>query len=260
MVRNIDPLLCHKYAQFAAHLDRWHFKVIYWTMFISNLLVLFFGSWVYTSGLKAIDRLEANAHKKTKALRTYILLSTACVVVSTVIVVMEAYILLALQFCDGEDLMSLYWSTWTMTQVGSLIAIIGIVLALLHSLRNRKHPPWALALGTPVLVIAGILHLVHDCSKKRVKKLRRPSEAAGDDGKGPPMSQANTIQNSRDDDECSEIQAELIGFTIDGGPIVKFTHPVSEMTRGQLLGRDYNGFSTFSFPRGVVRFDAEAGK
>lgn len=44
----IDPQLCHKYAQFASHLDRWHFKILYWTLFITNLLVLFFGSWLYT--------------------------------------------------------------------------------------------------------------------------------------------------------------------------------------------------------------------
>jgi hypothetical protein len=59
---------------------------------------------------------------------------------STVIVVMEAYALLALQFCDGEDLMSLYWSTWTMIQVGSLIAMVGIILALVHTIKDRKHP------------------------------------------------------------------------------------------------------------------------
>lgn len=35
--------------------------------------------------------------------------------------------------------------------------------------------PWALALGTPVLVIAGLLHLIHDCTKKRVKKIRNGS-------------------------------------------------------------------------------------
>lgn len=60
--------------------------------------------------------------------------------VSTVIVVMEAYSLLALQFCDGEDLISLYWSTWTMIQVGSLIAMVGIILAMFHSLKERQHP------------------------------------------------------------------------------------------------------------------------
>lgn len=60
--------------------------------------------------------------------------------VSSTIIVMEAYSLLALQFCDGEDLMSLYWSTWTMIQVGSLIAMMGIILAMIHSLKNRRHP------------------------------------------------------------------------------------------------------------------------
>lgn len=34
-----------------------------------------------------------------------------------------------------------------------------------------QYRPWALALGTPVLVIAGLLHLIHDCTKKRVKKM-----------------------------------------------------------------------------------------
>lgn len=72
--------------------------------------------------------------------------------VSAATVVIETFCLLALQFCDGEDLMSLYWSTWTMMQVGSQIAIGGIVLALWHTIWNVKHPIWALAMGTPVLV------------------------------------------------------------------------------------------------------------
>jgi len=63
-----------------------------------------------------------------------------CTVVSVVAVVMETFALLALQFCDGEDLMMLYWSTWTMLQVGSVIAIFGVMLHIVHSLRGRKHP------------------------------------------------------------------------------------------------------------------------
>ncbi|GAB0137668.1 hypothetical protein EsDP_00005925 [Epichloe bromicola] len=255
--RPIDPLLCDKYAQFASHLDRWHFKILYWTLFITNLLVLFFGSWLYTKGQDAIERLGNNTRKRARVLRTYILLCLGCVAVSTAVVIMEAYALLALQFCDGEDLMSLYWSTWTMIQVGSLIAMMGIILALGHTLRNRKHPPWALALGTPVLVIAGLLHLIHDCSRKRVRNLRRSSGSGPEDGQGPPISQANTIQNSGDDDKCSDIQADFIGFTLEGGPIVKFTQPVPPMPRGELLGYDGRGRATFAFPRGVVRFDAE---
>lgn len=60
--------------------------------------------------------------------------------VSIVGVIMEVYALMALQFCDGEDLMPLYWSTWTMMQVGSVIAILGILLAIFNSLRGTKNP------------------------------------------------------------------------------------------------------------------------
>ena len=43
-----DPELCEKYAGFASHMVRWEFKIIYWTMFITNLFVLFLASWTYT--------------------------------------------------------------------------------------------------------------------------------------------------------------------------------------------------------------------
>ncbi|KAI9154804.1 hypothetical protein HJFPF1_07361 [Paramyrothecium foliicola] len=235
-----DDALCHRYAQFASHMVRWQFKIIYWTMFITNLLVLFLASWTYTKyvtpllmptlsftyvcplhrGQEALQRFEHQPAKRNKSLRTYIFLCLGCVLVSTVIVVMEVYALLALQFCDGEDLMSLYWSTWTMIQVGSLIAMIGIILALLHSLRDLRHPPWALALGTPVLVIAGVLHLFHDCTSKRVKSMRKSVDMTD----GPPISQVNTIQVPDEYDD-SAIHGEFIGFTVEGGPIVKFLRP-----------------------------------
>ncbi|KAG6119857.1 hypothetical protein E4U13_007210 [Claviceps humidiphila] len=259
----LDPLLCVKYARFASHLDRWHFKVIYFTLFIANLFLLFLGSFLYTKGQDVIERLSNNAQMRAKALRIYILLSVACVLMSATVVIIEAFALLALQFCDGEDLMSLYWSTWTMLQVGSLIALLGIVLALLFSHRDRKHPPWALALGTPVLVIAGILHLIHDCSKKRIKGLRASGpQDSPDDEQGPPISQAlsslsNTIQTSDGNDKCSAIHADFVGFTIQGGPIVRFAQPVPAMPEGELIGCDASGRSTFAFPRGVVQFDAQ---
>lgn len=94
----------------------------------------------HNRGQEAIERYGLDTRKRAKRLRLYIYLCLCCVIASTFIVIMEAYALLALQFCDGEDLMSLYWSTWTMIQVGSLIAMVGIILALLHSLKDRKHP------------------------------------------------------------------------------------------------------------------------
>ncbi|PNY27830.1 Uncharacterized protein TCAP_02233 [Tolypocladium capitatum] len=255
-----DPELCHQYAQFASHMVRWQFKVIYWTMFITNLLVLFFASWLYTKGQLALEKYSPQAHKRASVLRTYILLCLGCVALSTVIVVMEAYALLALQFCDGENLMSLYWSTWTMTQAGSLIAMIGIILAFLNSLRNRKHPPWALALGTPVLVIAGVLHLFHDCTKLRVKKMRGRSSRAAD--QGPPMSQANTIQSpSEVDVETDEhVQVKFIGFTVEGGPIVRFINPPpnSIPNHAEILGYGDDNQLIVAYRKGVITFVSES--
>jgi hypothetical protein len=258
-----DPELCEKYAGFASHMVRWQFKIIYWTMFMTNLIVLFLASWTYTRGQDAIQRYgdEASAKKRAKRLRTYIILCFACVCVSTVIVIMEAYALLALQFCDGEDLMSLYWSTWTMIQVGSLIAMVGIILALLHSLSNRRHPPWALALGTPVLVIAGFLSLFHDMVYSRVKKMREASSESSSDAdddftQGPPMSQANTIQ-APDPDEDESIHGEFIGFTVEGGPIVRFTNRSIEHSipaNSELVGYCNNDRPIVAYRKDSIRF------
>lgn len=75
-----------------------------------------------------------------------------------VIVIMEAFAAFSIQFCDGEDLMMLYWGFWSLIQVGSLIAIFGIMLNQWYSLREKEHPPWNVALGTPVIIIASLGH------------------------------------------------------------------------------------------------------
>ncbi|ODA83540.1 hypothetical protein RJ55_02054 [Drechmeria coniospora] len=273
-----DPELCRQYAHFASHLVRWQFKILYWTMFFVNLALLFLASWIYIKfvppctpresrtdgkrrGQLALERTSPNTRKRANILTRYIFACLGCVFVSTVVVVMEAYALLALQFCDGENLMSLYWSTWTMIQVGSLIAIVGIILALLHSLRNRKHPPWALALGTPVLVIAGFLHLFHDCTKKRVKNIRhrRPQQRTGSADLGPPMSQANTIMDG-DGEEDEGIHAHFIGFTVNGGPIVRFVNPISDSIgtgQGEILGYCRENRPIIAYEMGVIDFTPE---
>ena len=42
-----DEALCRKYAPFASHLVRWQLETVYWTLFVVNLLVLFFASWTF---------------------------------------------------------------------------------------------------------------------------------------------------------------------------------------------------------------------
>jgi hypothetical protein len=59
--------------------------------------------------------------------------------------------------------MMLYWGFWTLIQVGSLIAIVGIMINLWYSLGEKENPPWIVALGTPVLVIAALGHAWQNC-------------------------------------------------------------------------------------------------
>ncbi|KAL6897463.1 hypothetical protein GGI43DRAFT_385327 [Trichoderma evansii] len=252
-----DEDLCKQYAQFASDLDRWHFKIIYWFMFVLNLMILFIASWTYTQGQEAIERYSHEPQRRSRSLIKYMLMCLGCVIVSTAVVIMEAFALLALQFCDGENLISLYWSTWTMTQVGSLIAMMGIILAMAHSLRNRRHPPWALALGTPVLVIAGFLHLVHDCIKKRVNKIKdgpiRKNSVLS-------MSEVNTIQGNVEDgfENSTSVLGEFIGFTVDGGPIVRFSGPISLNLNSdsgpEVLGYYDGTRPVIAYQKGSIRF------
>lgn len=87
-------------------------------------------------------------------------ITSICAILATVATVMEALACLTLQYCDGEDLMQFYWSFWALLQIGSVIALIGLAVYHIYSLNDKDHPPWMIALGTPVLVIAGLGHII----------------------------------------------------------------------------------------------------
>lgn len=145
--------------------------------------------------------------------------------------------------------------------------------------------PWALALGTPVLVIAGFLSLFHDLAYSGVKKMRESSsssssEADDDFTQGPPMSQAyvsyhspfftlniprisadtfsnrNTIQ-APDPDDDESIHGEFIGFTVEGGPIVRFTNRSIEHSipgNSELVGYCNNDRPIVAYRKDSIRF------
>ncbi|KAI3332153.1 hypothetical protein HD806DRAFT_184212 [Xylariaceae sp. AK1471] len=157
---NADPARCPHYAQFTSNLGRVHFDVLYWTFFFLVIVALFTASWIFQWTMKYRDSTAFTVEKFRKKLIVSLACTLGIFLVTAAMLVIEVYALLALQFCDGEDLMSLYWATWTMLQLGSEIAILGVSLALWHHLWDMEHPLWALALGTPVLVVAGFGHLL----------------------------------------------------------------------------------------------------
>jgi len=62
------------------------------------------------------------------------------------------------QFCHGEDLNMFLWGSWTLFQVGSAIAEVGLVLYQLQNCFQPDHPAWNVALGTPIPVICGFFN------------------------------------------------------------------------------------------------------
>ncbi|KAK3900299.1 hypothetical protein C8A05DRAFT_45826 [Staphylotrichum tortipilum] len=253
----VDPARCKHYAAFAAHLDRRSFDFLYWFLFATVIAMLFLASWRYSRALESI-----NTHSHPPSSPAYRRTMTRCMAVcgayaavAVVAVVMEVYALMALQFCDGEDLMPLYWSTWAMMQVGSVMAIFGVVMAGWNGVRGGG-PPWALALGTPVLVVAGIGHAVHGAVRKRVRsrsssRFRIAGGGRQAEASLPPMSRDLTLRAEDSEREDGEIPARFVGFTASGAPVVKFAEGlppgVGEGERGVVVGRGEDGGVVVAF-------------
>lgn len=83
-------------------------------------------------------------------------ITSLCLILSATATVFECFALFNIEFCDGEDLMQLYWGFWSVLQVGSNIAILGVMVQFWIVLGDVETPSWAVALGTPVLVFAAL--------------------------------------------------------------------------------------------------------
>lgn len=164
---------CEQYAVFMSKLPRPAAEALYWTFFVIVLCLLFSTSWRYGRVMERIEHMPVEDPARHNLVYRCFYFALFWGVASLVIAVLEAFVLLALQFCDQEPLTSLYWSTWTVLQVGAVVAIFGISLHVRHMIKGRRHPPWALALGTPVLVVAGLGHYFQGKIKRKAQKIAR---------------------------------------------------------------------------------------
>lgn len=107
---------------------------------------------------KALNSKEAAKQKRNVRRRRVHQLSlvSLCLVLSLAATIFEVLALFNIEFCDGEDLMQMYWGFWSVLQVGSNIAILGVIVQLWIVLGDHETPSWAVALGTPVLVFAAL--------------------------------------------------------------------------------------------------------
>lgn len=163
---------CAHYAKFMHTLERPAAEALYWTFFAVVLLSLFAASWRYGRVMERVEHMRPGDWERQYLIYRCFYVSIAFGVVGLVITILEAFVLLALQFCDEEPLASLYWSTWTVLQVGAVVAMFGITLHVRHMIKGRRHPPWALALGTPVLVVAGLGHYFQGKLKKKANDIK----------------------------------------------------------------------------------------
>jgi uncharacterized membrane protein YGL010W len=103
--------------------------------------------------VKSTRRYRRHVRNKRKH---YLGIAALCFITAIICVVLEAFALFNIEYCDGEDLMQLYWGFWSILQVGSLIAIGGVMVQFWIVMGAVETPSWAVALGTPVLVFAAL--------------------------------------------------------------------------------------------------------
>lgn len=137
---------------------------------------------------KTLPKHIVSSHRhqlKTRRIRLhYLTVASLCLALATTATVIEFFALFNIQFCDGEDLMQLYWGFWSVLQVGSNIAILGVVVQFWIVLGDVETPSWAVALGTPVLVFAAIGFGFRHILKETIGRVRGERELAGDEEQG----------------------------------------------------------------------------
>ncbi|TAQ88544.1 hypothetical protein B7494_g3148 [Chlorociboria aeruginascens] len=155
-----------------------------------------------------------------------------------------------LQFCHMEAFAFLYWTFWTTFEVGAVIAMLGITINQSYHLVDKQHPPWAIALGTPVLIITTLGHLIHTlCASgcRRVGQGRRGHSATpetpepdnnSDIEKGilerPCLSGATLqfLNKPIRSEEMGDASAVLVGMTTKGHPLLEWSAMPARLPEG----------------------------
>lgn len=75
-------------------------------------------------------------------------------------VAMQIFAVHCIMYCYKEELPHLWLPVWSLLSLGGTIAIFGILLNQCYGLINQELPAFSTALGTPVLVVCAIGHLI----------------------------------------------------------------------------------------------------
>ena len=156
---------------------------LFWGEFSLIIVLLTVSGIFYAKEKEEARRLKATDHNTDRdctleykrGQKKCLIATLICAAVGLVLLVTSAYAGLDIQFCHGEDLIVFYWSFWFLLGVGGEIAMLGIALHAVSSALAHE-APWNVAMGTPVLVVAGVNFLWFAMSRKLVQKWRRKRE------------------------------------------------------------------------------------
>ncbi|KAE9369284.1 hypothetical protein N431DRAFT_469207 [Stipitochalara longipes BDJ] len=204
-----NPARCYHYARFMSHLTLAEANAIFWLLFITVLILMCISSLQHHKSIALgaqLSDLERGAspedireqRKEVRRLRRHQLgIVSLCLIFSATAAVFECFALFNIEFCDGEDLMQLYWGFWSVLQVGSNIAILGVMVQFWIVLSDREMPSWAVALGTPVLVFAALGFVFHSIGTQTWDRCR---------GKRPQVQEGQSLEERN---ENSDLETDV---------------------------------------------------
>jgi hypothetical protein len=95
-----------------------------------------------------------------------------CLIFATACNVFQVLAIISLQHCWHEDLLGLYWPLWTLLGLGSTVAMLGVVVNQIYGLLEHELPCFSVGMGTPVLVVCAIVHLLWSMASKKINERR----------------------------------------------------------------------------------------
>jgi hypothetical protein len=192
-------------------------------------------------GEKSQELLSELKSKHRKKHWQCLLISLICFIISAVAFVFQILALHNILFCHKEALGHLYIPVLIVLSFSSTIAILGVILAQITILRGKELPPYATALGTPVLVISSTAHLAYGGRQhsRTYEASRQPfcwryahnysSASMANDRSAIELAESPVLQNYTQGP--TPIADRVIGKIIQlssGGFQIKFYHPHRE--------------------------------
>ncbi|KAG4442760.1 hypothetical protein IFR05_001777 [Cadophora sp. M221] len=178
---NTDNGNCYKYARFMHRLSHSEADLVFWFLFLFQIICLVGIVQLYdsvqekytnitiaedTQNAKELEEMKKKVRRISKRCVAQTFFLFILLLFSTAMQVFAAHTIL---FCHNESLMHLYFPVWTVFAIGITFATLGCCVTQVYALKTMKLPPFGVALGTPVLVVSAVTHLLWNSCTRRKK-------------------------------------------------------------------------------------------